>query len=329
MKRSKNSLIAFSLGMVHIAVALQHIYAVWISPFIIMALILFVSYQKPRWFQRYLHIKEPEGLWALNVVSFLLLLVYLFPLSWLEPIIVLGCVSLLEYGRYKWKSNHLTWEDRLGTRETTIKQTDQVLLDLRRERHDYVKHLSSLQYMLEQGHHQEAIQYMEDLVGEFEQLSTSVSGEKSAVAGVLHSYHREAKDRKIQLRYEFEVPASKLPLPQEEIVVLLGNALSNALEAAQQFQESVGEEGQVIAKLQKKSAFYILTIRNDTLPVPNWVLDRLYHIPATTTKAETGERGYGATSIQSIVQKRHGHLDFTYKQNHFTLKIKLPSIQIE
>lgn len=327
MKLSINSLVAICLGMVHLTVFFQLLHVLWIFPLILVTAILFILYQKPHEFRVYVEKGEPGGIWGLTILSAILLLSYRLPLSWFEGFGVLASVSLIEYCRFSWKKSHLEWHEKLRTKHTTVEQTNQVLLDLRRERHDYLKHITSLQYMLEQDEYQEATQYMGQLVGEFERFSASLSGEKSAIAGLLHWHSREAEKADIELVYEFEVPVSTLPMPQEEIVVLLGNALSNALEAAQRYKEEEGETGRVMVKLQKKSAFYILIIRNDTPPVPNAILDRLYKVPATTTK--TGEHGFGATSIQSIVQKRQGHLDFTYKQKHYTLKIKWPAIQIE
>ncbi|KGP92563.1 histidine kinase [Pontibacillus chungwhensis BH030062] len=327
MKISTNSLLAICLAMVHMTAFFQQFQYIWLAPLILLAAILYVSYQKPRWFRIYIEKREPNGTWGLTMLSVILLLSYRFSSPWYELLVSFVSLWVIEYCRFAWKKSHLDWYDKLRTKHTTVEQTDQVLLDLRRERHDYLKHITSLQYMLEQGEYQEATQYMGRLVGEFERFSASLSGEKSAIAGLLHWHSREAEKANIELIYEFEVPVSTLPMPQEEIVVLLGNALSNALEAAERYKEEEGEAGHVMVKLQKKSAFYILIIRNDTTPVPDDVLDKLYRVPSTTTK--TGERGFGATSIQSIVQKRHGHLDFTYKQKHYTLKIKWPSIQID
>ncbi|WP_234410400.1 hypothetical protein [Caldalkalibacillus mannanilyticus] len=64
---------------------------------------------------------------------------------------------------------------------------------VRSERHDFLKHVSALHFMLEDGRSIEAKKYLDALVDNYEETNFSIKGERGAVAGVLHQTYKRAK----------------------------------------------------------------------------------------------------------------------------------------
>ncbi|QGG51140.1 GHKL domain-containing protein [Lysinibacillus pakistanensis] len=108
------------------------------------------------------------------------------------------------------------------------------------------------------------------------------------------------------------------------LVALLGNILSNSIEACQEWQKLNNAQGNISLQLYKRSGLYIITCKNNTVPLPRDIVDSLFGRSEITTKQ--GHDGFGTTIIKDVVQKYKGFLDFIYKDEIFTLKLKFPAI---
>lgn len=204
-------------------------------------------------------------------------------------------------------------------------QVNETFRVVRSQRHDFLKHVSALQFMIEQDQMAAAKEYMNELVDGFEETNLSIKGEKGVVAGILHQTFRKAKEKQIQMTYHLDVPLSSLPFHDQDLVALIGNVLANALEAAEAYQERKKEGAQVTLQFYKRSGVYILTCSNHCQTIPTFILDTMFERYGQTTKQAEHE-GIGTKIIADIVQKHQGHLDFTFKNEEFTLKIKVPAI---
>ena len=251
-----------------------------------------------------LHMQVPYTLW--NV---------LFPLLFI----------LLEIGRFtvlKEKGALLRQNDEY---KDLIDQYNDLFQVVHSERHDFLKHISAVHFMVEKDGNQEIKQYLNQLVEGYGETNLSIKGEKGAVASVLHRMYRKAQEKNINIEYDLDVPLSTLPMTEKSIVELVGNILSNSIEASDEYQERHKKRARVICRISKRSGFYLLTCKNDCLPIPESILDHLFEKFGKSTKA--GEnRGYGTKIIHDLVRKHHGYLDYTYKDKNFTLKIKIPAI---
>ncbi|WP_050182313.1 sensor histidine kinase [Domibacillus robiginosus] len=224
------------------------------------------------------------------------------------------------------------WYRRLGDCQRQISRLEQerekmnkTFLLVRSERHDFLKHISALQYMFEKGQYLEAKTYMDGLIGSYEETNLSIKGESGAVAGILHDMYRRAKEAGVDLIYDLDVPLSSLPLSDQSIVELTGNLISNSIEASKEWQKEKGRCGTVVLQLSKRSGLFLLSCKNESLPLPNEIVDRLFIKPGLSTKGE-GHAGLGTKIIKESVQAAHGYLDFIHKDESFTVKIKIPSI---
>ncbi|WP_409274606.1 sensor histidine kinase [Neobacillus sp. SCS-31] len=197
---------------------------------------------------------------------------------------------------------------------------------VRNERHDFLKHISAIHFLLEKGESEQAKTYLSGLVEGYEETNLSIKGEKGVVAGILNQMYRRAKAAGISVVYNLDVPVSTLPLSDQELVTLIGNILSNSLDACEDWQALRKQQSFITLQFYKRGGLYILTCINSSPPIPTEILDELFHTYGKTTK-QHGHEGLGTKMIQDIVKHHNGFLDFVYKDEEFTLKIKMPAIQ--
>ncbi|PFG06453.1 two-component system, LytT family, sensor histidine kinase NatK [Bacillus sp. es.034] len=195
---------------------------------------------------------------------------------------------------------------------------------VRSERHDFLKHISSIHYMLEHQHHEEAAAYLDELVDDYEETNLSIKGERGSVAGILHQMYNRGKACGVTMIYDVDMPLSTLPLPDKKIVSLLGNLLSNSIEASAQWLEHYNNQASVNLQFYRRSGLYMLVCKNPSLQISPSILDELYQSYGHTTKE--GHEGLGTKIIQETVKEYNGYLDFVYKEEEFTVKIKIPAI---
>ncbi len=197
---------------------------------------------------------------------------------------------------------------------------------VRSERHDFLKHVSAVHFMLEDGKPGEAKLYLDELVENYEETNYSIKGERGVVAAVLHQMYRRGKASGISIVYDLDLPLSTLPIGDQKIVGLIGNLLSNGIDACEEWQRERGAQAILTMQFYKRSGLYMLVCKNNALPIPVDVLDSLFHSYGHTTKGGKHE-GLGTKVIKDIVEEHQGFLDFVHKDEEFTVKIKVPAIR--
>lgn len=197
---------------------------------------------------------------------------------------------------------------------------------VRSERHEFLKHVSSIHFMLENGQNEEARLYLNELVSGYEETNLSIKGERGVVAGVLHQMYQRAQKAGVSIVYDLDIPVSSLPLADKKIVTLIGNLLANSIDACEEWQQHHQQQAHLTLQFYKRSGLFLLICKNHSLPIPTNILDELFQSYGKTTKSGNHE-GLGTKLIKDIVEEHQGFLDFVYKDEEFTVKIKIPAIR--
>ncbi|MGM0902135.1 MAG: sensor histidine kinase [Bacillota bacterium] len=197
---------------------------------------------------------------------------------------------------------------------------------VRSERHEFLKHVSSIHFMLDNGQNEEARNYLNELVSGYEETNLSIKGERGVVAGVLHQMYQRAQNAGISIVYDLDIPLSSLPIADNKMVTLVGNLLANSIDACEEWQQHHKRQAQLTLQFYKRSGLFLLICKNQSLPIPTAILDELFQSYGKTTKSGNHE-GLGTKLIKDIVEEHQGFLDFVYKDEEFTVKIKIPAIR--
>lgn len=313
------------IGTIHLEFLLKNL--IWDVPIYLVSLpvigMVYYLYKK-----LIFDIKSIGLRWNLILLALQLLLVSLYfavELSWatfvpllifmgLEAIRINGSRKIFDLTR-----SVLEYEEQ----QRQINETFRVV---RGERHDFLKHVSAVHFMLENGNEKEAKHYLDDLVDGYEETNLSIKGERGVVAGVLHQMYRRAQASGISVVYDLDLPLSTLPVSDSNMVTLIGNLLSNSIDACEEWQRHYEKQAVLTLQFYKRSGLYMLVCKNNSLPIPTPVLDELYHSYGHTTKGE-GHEGLGTKMVKDIVEDHQGFLDFVYRDEEFTVKIKIPAIR--
>ena len=296
--------------MTHFVLATKGILPIWVQPLLAIVLVTctysFVKFDKSVWLQP------------------LLFLIYLFNDSIIANIAVLFCSAILFiYSTVMHRK--LTFAQASTDKDIQMKQFNDTFQTIRKERHDYLKHIAAIHYLLENEQVDEAKHYMTKLLDNYEETNLSIKGEQGVIASVLHTNYKRARAENIAINYELDVPVSQMPIPPVQLVELIGNILENAIDACIEWQHEKKEQGFIELHLRKISGLYILSCKNSTLPLPHDVADQLFMTSGITTKSN--HTGLGTTIIQEIINRHHGFLDFTTEKHSFLILCKIPSLQ--
>lgn len=162
--------------------------------------------------------------------------------------------------------------------------------------HDHKNQLLSISHMLEQGQGDQALAYTRKLTGHMaKELDILQTGHPIADT-ILNIKKQEALDKEISINFMCS-SLKDISLEEEDIIILLGNLLDNAIEAASGCAET--KNIQVHISLGEKQL--VIKIKNTC---PHAL--RLEDGRIATTKSDPETHEYGLETIQDIVDKQDG-----------------------
>ena len=231
--------------------------------------------------------------------------VAVLPFIFLTSLALLYAILVLE--------NHQRLEqaDKLASlRESYYQGLQREERQVRTLRHDLRNHLTALRGLVEAGEEDKALQYIDQLAD-----SPALRGgrrlcENDAANAVL-SAKAEAMGR-AGLTADFAVSLPKsLPLGDADLCALLGNALDNAMEAAER-----AEDKTVVLRCRVEKGLFMLRVENayaGELP-PG----------LSTTKADKTSHGFGLAGMREIAERLGGSLEIRAGDGRFQLVVCLP-----
>ena len=180
-------------------------------------------------------------------------------------------------------------------------------------RHDMNNHLLCLSRMVETGSSQtETMQYLQNLLRQQDEVSqTFVFSGNDALDAILNVKQSAAFHAGIA--FCPVITQSLRFMAAEDICILFGNLLDNAIEAAKQAQRK-----EISLTIQPADDYAMIILSNS---IARSVLDE--NPTLNTTKTIKEGHGYGVKNINKIIQKYHGHLRHYEEDNHFITEILL------
>ncbi len=120
-----------------------------------------------------------------------------------------------------------------------------------------------------------------------------------------------------QLRIDLQVQSDldENPIGEADFVVLLGNLLDNAIEAAEKCRP---ESRMIKLHLSKVNHMFLLLLENSNVVMPVRKKEKF-----VSSKKESEFHGYGVESIKYITEKYDGEVEFTYDEKVFRVRINI------
>ncbi|MBZ9607262.1 GHKL domain-containing protein [Clostridium estertheticum] len=185
---------------------------------------------------------------------------------------------------------------------------------LRAQRHDFNNHISCIYGLLKTGEINVAKEYSEKLASKTSEINTILNIDIPIIAALLNFKLSIAKERKIELYIDINLPKD-IKIDPVNISILLGNALDNAIEAC----ENIADGNKFIRiKMYIEKVHLIIKITNTTNRAKQEGTEE-----HKTTHPDKENHGFGLENINYIVNKYDGLIQIEEKENLFILNIAL------
>lgn len=128
---------------------------------------------------------------------------------------------------------------------------------------------------------------------------------------ILNIKFRAMKEKDIELNYDFDV--NKIPLKNTDIVIVMGNLLDNAIEAAKKCEEG---KKYINITIKNINQFFILKIKNSCVKKAVVKNERFI-----SDKLQKQKHGLGIESVKHIITSYNGEMSFLCDEEIFEVKI--------
>lgn len=166
--------------------------------------------------------------------------------------------------------------------------------------HDAKKHLAAIQNITSDKRINE---YIEKLTGQISDYSSGCRSGNKLLDVIVERYITQTKLHNINMEYDIK-RCNFQGVDDIDLVVILGNLLDNAFNAAQE-----SEEKQIKMVTKKVNAYSVIIITNSCHTKP--FMDNEKH---QTVVKENRIHGIGLKNVEKVLGKYQGSLDWTYKE---------------
>lgn len=170
--------------------------------------------------------------------------------------------------------------------------------------HDYKKQMGAVNELLGKGEIDAALKFTEQLTRSITIELSEINVGHPIINAVLNQEYRLAKEKGIGISFSIS-DLHDVNISDEDIVVLLGNLLENAIHECEKIIES-GKKAVISFKFVKKDGKLILTIRNP-------IFDKVVVKDNKVVGSKQDGHGIGLKSIEDVVKKYEG--DFVISSN--------------
>lgn len=180
-------------------------------------------------------------------------------------------------------------------------------------RHDLRHHMRYLSSCIENNRLGQAQEYIYDICSEIEESRVIAFCENEAANLIFSAFARRADDAGISIKINAGV-SQDIPITENDLCVLLSNALENALHSCQQQKEN-GLPGIIeVSAYEQKGKFFFQLLNSCDSEVTFE-----HGLPVTDKPGH----GIGVRSICAIVEQYNGIYDFSLEDGKFILRVSL------
>lgn len=182
-----------------------------------------------------------------------------------------------------------------------------------KEMHDLKHQINTLDGYLQKAHYVEAKEFLTEMSQELFDKSRCIRAWSGCplIDMMLDSKEKKAAGQGIIM--DIDVPPVENPLSERDMSILLGNILDNAIEAAEKTDRN---QRKIYVKIFSKGNLFGISVENSSAQMPVIQNDRLI-----STKEDSEKHGWGMLSIQSIVDKYGGQIEYNYDDQIFKINI--------
>ncbi len=200
-------------------------------------------------------------------------------------------------------------ESLASMREIYYKSAQREEKQVRRLRHDMRNHLTALKGMLSEGSMEHAGKYLEELTSSPAMGTGRRICENETANAVLAAKEEYMERMGLHGDIRVSLPVS-IPVADTDLTALLGNALDNAIEAAEKAEDKLIE---VRCRIDK--GLFMLMVKNGAVSIDPEL---------SSSKPDKSSHGFGIPGMREIAERYGGSLEASLLNGRFELTVCFP-----
>lgn len=202
--------------------------------------------------------------------------------------------------------------------EKRYEQIEAVNQEHARVLHDIQHYIRAIGGLVAQNKEKELLEILSELNIKVKEIETKIYCPNKLLNTILNEKKKEANEKGIEMRVVIEPEFSVDQIENMDLIVIMGNLLENAMEAAQKC-----EQGYMNIYLSSKNngSFSIIQIVNNYIGEILIEDDKI-----KTIKKDSGKHGFGIQNVSMAAEKYDGYLHNFYNNNVFTAVVILPNL---
>lgn len=178
----------------------------------------------------------------------------------------------------------------------------------RRKMHDYKNQIVTIQSLVQGGNTDKAVKLMEQLTESISVDLSAINTNHPVVNAVLNHKFQTAKEKQIAMIFQVG-DVHEIRLTEEEIVILLGNLLDNAIAECERVVKA-GKDAVIQFKFIYEDGKVILSIKNPVLA----------KVQIVDNKVQANHRnghGIGLKNVEAVAENYDGSIAFACDEKEF------------
>ena len=196
-------------------------------------------------------------------------------------------------------------EQQLKTETGNVETVKNMFSQQRKLTHDFSNHIHTIHDMAQREQAQTVVDYTENLLSTVSHRTMVIDTNNITVDAIINQKYMKGQQLGIAMSFEIN-DLSKLPISNNDIVIILGNALDNAIEAA-----AKTDDKSVKIKILRDESETFISVINSSLPVT--IKDKTYVVP----KDRNAYHGFGLNNIRTTLSKYKHIFAIDYRKGKF------------
>lgn len=221
-------------------------------------------------------------------------------------------LALYLYARSQQQNQIIRYQEQAEQQmQAQLKHMDEIILrqnELRAFRHDINNQLTALSGYLDAGDLAGGRQYLAGISDHFKSASPAINTGNNALDAILSAKRALAENHGIRFTSKLRVQEN-LPIAPEDLCIIFGNALDNAIEACDRLP---ADAERTITLYLLQDAHTLTCIITNTAPSRR-------SASFVTSKADKVQHGFGLNNIREALDKYGVTPEITWEDGRFTL----------
>lgn len=221
-------------------------------------------------------------------------------------------LALYLYARSQQQNQIIRYQEQAEQQmQAQLKHMDEIILrqnELRAFRHDINNQLTALSGYLDAGDLAGSRQYLAGISDHFKSASLAINTGNNALDAILSAKRALAENHGIRFTSKLRVQEN-LPIAPEDLCIIFGNALDNAIEACDRLP---ADAERTIALHLLQDAHTLTCIITNTAPSRR-------SASFVTSKTDKAQHGFGLNNIREALDKYGVTPEITWEDGRFTL----------